>query len=60
MIDQIYRKVVLTVAGQKPVENVVRARGWNIAQRFVAGETIPTALSAVGALSRMSASNSVA
>ncbi len=52
MIDQIYRKVVLTIAEQKAVEQVVRARGWNIAQRFVAGETIPTALSAVGDLAK--------
>lgn len=39
MIDQMYRKAVLTVAGQKTIENAVRARGWGMAQRFVAGET---------------------
>ncbi|WP_221088655.1 proline dehydrogenase family protein [Deinococcus aquaedulcis] len=47
MIDQIYRKAVLTVAGQKTVEDLVRARGWGMAQRFVAGETPQTAISAV-------------
>ena len=38
MIDQLYRKAVLTVSGQKPVESLVRSRGWSVAQRFVAGE----------------------
>ncbi|GGK14902.1 proline dehydrogenase [Deinococcus malanensis] len=47
MIDQLYRKAVLTVAERKPVENLVRARGWGLAQRFVAGENIPSALKAV-------------
>ena len=47
MIDQLYRKAVLTVAGQKTIENAVRARGWGMAQRFVAGETPQTAIQAV-------------
>lgn len=47
MIDQMYRKTVLTVAGQKTVEKIVRSRGWSVAQRFVAGESIQTALDAV-------------
>ncbi|AWT35358.1 proline dehydrogenase [Deinococcus arenae] len=47
MIDQMYRKAVLTVAGQKAIENAVRARGWGMAQRFVAGETPQTAIQAV-------------
>ncbi|PTA69429.1 proline dehydrogenase family protein [Deinococcus arcticus] len=47
MIDQLYRKAVLTVAGQQAIENVVRARGWGMAQRFVAGETPQTAIAAV-------------
>ncbi|WP_293910317.1 proline dehydrogenase family protein [Deinococcus sp.] len=38
MIDQIYRKAVLTISGQKAVEAAMRARGWSLAQRFVAGE----------------------
>ena len=37
MIDQMYRKAVLTVSGQKFVEDLVRSRGWGMAQRFVAG-----------------------
>ena len=52
MIDQLYRKAVLTVAGQKSIENVVRARGWGVAQRFVAGESIQTALGAVKELQK--------
>ena len=47
MIDQLYRKAVLTVSGQKFVENLVRARGWGVAQRFVAGEDAASALRAV-------------
>jgi proline dehydrogenase len=38
VIDQIYRKAVLTISGQKAVEAAMRARGWSLAQRFVAGE----------------------
>ncbi|WP_412029298.1 proline dehydrogenase family protein [Deinococcus yunweiensis] len=52
MIDQLYRKAVLTVAGQKSIENVVRACGWGVAQRFVAGESIQTALGAVKELQK--------
>ncbi|THF88239.1 proline dehydrogenase [Deinococcus sp. KSM4-11] len=52
MIDQMYRKTVLTVAGQKAIEKIVRARGWSVAQRFVAGESIQTALDAVRELDR--------
>jgi proline dehydrogenase len=52
MIDQLYRKAVLTVAGQKTIENIVRARGWGVAQRFVAGESIQTALNAVRELEK--------
>lgn len=52
MIDQLYRKAVLTVAERKAVENLVRARGWSLAQRFVAGEDIPSALSAVQELAK--------
>ncbi|WP_291429734.1 proline dehydrogenase family protein [Deinococcus sp.] len=52
MIDQLYRKAVLTVAGQKAVEQIVRSRGWSVAQRFVAGESIQTALNAVRELEK--------
>ncbi|MFC4425744.1 proline dehydrogenase family protein [Deinococcus navajonensis] len=51
MIDQLYRKAVLTVAERKPIEHLIRARGWGLAQRFVAGETIDGALKAVKDLS---------
>jgi proline dehydrogenase len=47
MFDRIYRAGVLGVAGQKQVENLVRARAWSVAQRFVAGEETATALAAV-------------
>ncbi|SMB90682.1 proline dehydrogenase family protein [Deinococcus hopiensis] len=52
MIDQIYRKAVLTVSGQKFVEDLVRSRGWGMAQRFVAGEDATSALQAVKELER--------
>ena len=52
MIDQLYRKAVLTVAGQKTIEKVVRSRGWGMAQRFVAGESPQTAIGAVQELHR--------
>ncbi|MBB5232602.1 proline dehydrogenase family protein [Deinococcus budaensis] len=47
MIDQMYRKAVLTVSGQKFVEDLVRARGYGLAQRFVAGEDAASAIAAV-------------
>ncbi|WP_135228155.1 proline dehydrogenase family protein [Deinococcus fonticola] len=47
MIDQIYRKAVLTVAGNQKVEELARARMWPLAQRFVAGEDISSAVQAV-------------
>lgn len=52
MIDQIYRKAVLTVSGQKFVENLVRSRGFGLAQRFVAGESAGTAIQAVKELEK--------
>ncbi|MCP2013240.1 proline dehydrogenase [Deinococcus sp. HSC-46F16] len=52
MLDQIYRKAVLTVSGQKVVEDLVRSRGWGMAQRFVAGEDASSAIRAVQDLSR--------
>ncbi|MPY65937.1 proline dehydrogenase [Deinococcus sp. SDU3-2] len=52
MLDQIYRKAVLTVSGQKVVEDLVRSRGWGMAQRFVAGEDAASAIRAVQDLGR--------
>ncbi|WP_019585063.1 proline dehydrogenase family protein [Deinococcus apachensis] len=52
MIDQIYRKAVLTVSGQKFVEDLVRSRGWGMAQRFVAGEDANSAIRAVQELEK--------
>lgn len=50
MINQIYRKIVLTIAEQQYVEDLIRQRGWNMAQRFVAGENVASALDAVQTL----------
>lgn len=47
MIDQIYRKTVLTVAGNKAVEGIMRSRGWGLAQRFVAGHQADDIIQAV-------------
>lgn len=52
MLDQMYRKAVLTVSGQKVVEDLVRSRGWGMAQRFVAGEDASSAIRAVQDLGR--------
>jgi proline dehydrogenase len=52
MIDQMYRKAVLTVSGQKFVEDLVRSRGFGLAQRFVAGESATTAIQAVKELEK--------
>lgn len=52
MIDQMYRKAVLTVSGQKFVEDLVRSRGYGLAQRFVAGEDAASAIAAVQELER--------
>ena len=37
MIDQLYRKAVLTVAERPEIEKLMRQRAWPLAQRFVAG-----------------------
>ncbi|WP_424949598.1 proline dehydrogenase family protein [Deinococcus sp.] len=47
MFDRIYRSTVLGVAGQKPIEHLVRSRAWSVAQRFVAGEESGAAIAAV-------------
>ncbi|AWN22861.1 proline dehydrogenase [Deinococcus irradiatisoli] len=52
MIDQIYRKTVLTVAGNKSVEALMRSRGWSLAQRFVAGEQASDVIGAVQELQK--------
>lgn len=52
MIDQMYRKAVLTVSGQKPIEQLVRSRGSNLARRFVAGEDVGSAIAAVQELEK--------
>ena len=52
MFDRIYRAGVLGVAARKPIETLVRTRAWNVAQRFVAGESDQTAIAAVQELAR--------
>ena len=52
MIDQLYRKAVLTVAERPQVEQLARQKMWNLAERFVAGESIESAIQAVQALER--------
>lgn len=47
MIDQLYRKAILTVAERPQVEKLARDKMWPLAQRFVAGENIESAISAV-------------
>jgi len=47
MIEQLYRKTILTVAGNKAVEGVMRSRGWGLAQRFVAGHQAEDIIQAV-------------
>lgn len=47
MIDQLYRKAVLTVAERPQVEKLARDKMWPLAQRFVAGENIQSAIGAV-------------
>ncbi|GGR01058.1 proline dehydrogenase family protein [Deinococcus ruber] len=46
MLNRMYRSTVLGVATQKPIEQLVRSRAWNVAQRFVAGESSATAIAA--------------
>lgn len=47
MIDQLYRKAILTVAERPEVEKLAREKMWPLAQRFVAGEDIQSAVKAV-------------
>ncbi len=46
-VDRWYRGAVLGVAGRPQVERLLRTRGWGLAKRFVAGETLPEAIAAV-------------
>jgi proline dehydrogenase len=46
-IDGLYRSAALGVANFEPVKNAVQTRGWNLASRFVAGETLESAISAL-------------
>ena len=52
MIDQLYRKAVLTVAERPQVEKLAREKMWSLAERFVAGEDIGSAIKAVQDLAR--------
>lgn len=52
MIDQLYRKAILTVAERPQVEKLAREKMWPLAQRFVAGEDIQSAISAVQELQK--------
>ncbi|WP_291426969.1 proline dehydrogenase [Deinococcus sp.] len=47
MIDQLYRKAVLTVAERPQVEKLAREKMWPLAERFVAGENLESAIKAV-------------
>ena len=49
-LDRAYRSAVLGVAGLPPVRRLVTGRGWPVARRFVAGETLADALAAVDRL----------
>lgn len=45
-VDQLYRSAVLSIAGNTQVKQLVQTRGWNLASRFVAGETLRSAIAA--------------
>lgn len=45
-VDQLYRSAVLGIAGNTQVKQLVQTRGWNLASRFVAGETLRSAIAA--------------
>jgi proline dehydrogenase len=49
-VDQLYRSAVLGVAGWAPIKDAVRTRGWKLASRFVAGESLGSAIEAVNRL----------
>ena len=45
--DQMYRNTVLSVSSNRSIEQLVRTKGWAVAQRFVAGDTLEEAVKAV-------------
>lgn len=49
-LNMVYRSLVLGVARQKWLENLIRTRGWKFASRYVAGNTLEEALAAIEAL----------
>jgi proline dehydrogenase len=51
-VDRLYRSAVLGVAGVEGIKNLVRTKGWGMASRFVAGETLESAVNAVDHLER--------
>lgn len=53
MIDALYRRTLLAVAGSPAVERLVREQGWKVGVgRFVAGERLEDALAALRELER--------
>lgn len=50
MLEQLYRKAILTVSGQPAVEQLVRQQAQGLSERFVAGETVDSAIKAAKAL----------
>jgi proline dehydrogenase len=51
-VDRLYRSAVLGVAGNEQIKNLVRTKGWGMASRFVAGESLESAIEAVDRLER--------
>jgi len=49
-LNMAYRSLVLGVARQKWLENLIRTRGWKFASRYVAGNTLEEALAAIETL----------
>ncbi len=51
-VDSIYRSAVLGIAGNTQIKQLVQTRGWNLASRFVAGQTLQSAITATQQLER--------
>ena len=51
-VDQLYRSAVLGIAGNGQIKQLVQTRGWNLASRFVAGQTLESAIAATQQLER--------
>ena len=51
-VDQIYRSAVLGIAGNQQIKHLVETRGWTLASRFVAGQTLHSAIAATQQLER--------